>query len=122
MNTQIDELALNLRMYDKQRLQDIEKNRCNHEIVIKQLETMLRGRCYPHTTYTNIAREKEYLSLLHLQQAQNANKEKEVQTLYTKLKALRAKIEHAKERSKQVQYTNVGYDKFNELESKLKES
>ena len=57
-----------------------------------------------------------------MQQAQNANKEKEVQTLYTKLKALRAKIEHAKERSKQVQYTNVGYDKFNELESKLKES
>ena len=45
LNTQIAELALNLRMYDKQRLQDIEQNRCNHDIVIKQLETMLRGRC-----------------------------------------------------------------------------
>ena len=45
-----------------------------------------------------------------------------MQALYTKLKALRTKIEHAKERSRQVQYTNVGYDKFNELESKLKES
>ena len=65
LNTQIDELALNLRMYDRQRLQDIEQNRCNHDIVINQLETMLRGRC-TQTTTIFIAREKEYLSLLHL--------------------------------------------------------
>jgi hypothetical protein len=51
-----------------------------------------------------IAREKEYLSLLHLQQAANANKEKEVQALHAKLKTLRTKIEHAKERNKQIQY------------------
>ena len=51
-----------------------------------------------------VAREKEYLSLLHLQQAANANKEKEVQALHAKLKTLRTKIEHAKERNKQIQY------------------
>jgi len=44
LNNQIDNLALNLKMYDKQRQTEIEHNKCNHDIVINQLDTMLKGR------------------------------------------------------------------------------
>lgn len=39
---------------------------------------MLKGKYELFITFFQIARDKEYLSLLHLQQAQNAMKEKEL--------------------------------------------
>ncbi len=49
-------------------------------------------------------------------------KEKEAQELYKKLKNLRTKIEQTKQRNIQYQHNQLGFDKINELESKLKES
>ena len=43
LNAQIDNLALNLKMYDKSRQLELDSNKCNHDIQIKQLETMLKG-------------------------------------------------------------------------------
>ena len=49
-------------------------------------------------------------------------KEKELQTLYARLKTLRSKIEVAKTQNLHAQMHRVGFEKFNELESKLKDS
>ena len=69
-----------------------------------------------------VVREKEYHGLILVQQSQNSAKEKEVQALYSHLKAIRAKIDKSKAKGLNAQFHTIGFDKVNELESKLKDA
>lgn len=60
--------------------------------------------------------------MIKMQQVQNASKEKELQNLGNKLKTFRGKIEQAKTKNLNAQHHTVGFDKLNDLESKLKDS
>ena len=110
MNIQLEAMTMNMKDYERQRRREPESNKCNHEAEIGQLETILK------------VREREYHNLLKVQQASNSAKEKEVQALSQTLKNLRTKIETAKTKHLTSQLNTVGFEKFNDLESRLKES
>ena len=65
-------------------------------------------------------KDKEYQSLLNMQQSQLKAKDKELQEMHARLKQVRAQIDQQKTKKLNAQASAVGYEKINELESKLR--
>eukprot|EP00347_Sterkiella_histriomuscorum_P009999 403339071 len=108
LNYQLDELGNKLRLYEQKRKTELELRKCDHEPVIMQLESVLK------------IKDKEYTNLLNIQQQTLNQKDKELQSHHSHLKQIRAQIEKSKTKKLFNHAQAVGFEKINELESKLK--
>lgn len=61
------------------------------------------------------------MNALTQQKEEVAQKEKELQSLYSKLKTVKAQVEVGKQKKVYTEAQVVGFEKLNQLESKLKE-